>query len=104
LWLQALARKNSALAKFGKFLEIFGGCFECFEWLGPNRNYFLETEGPAAILPTSRDRGLTYNKLMGFYVKFTRFNEFRLFLKGYPIKLNLSRSQSMITKSQRGTK
>jgi hypothetical protein len=84
LWLEDLARKNSALAKFRKFLEIFGGCFECFEWLGPNRNYFLETEGPNAILPMSRDCGLTYNKLMGFYVKFTRFNGIQIISQRLP--------------------
>jgi hypothetical protein len=48
------------------------------EWLGPNHNYFLETEGPAVILPTSRDRGLIYNKLRGFFVKFARVNGIRI--------------------------
>jgi hypothetical protein len=59
-------------------LGIFGGFFECLEWLGPNHNYFSEIEGPAAILPTSRDRRLIYNKLRGFYVKFARFNGIRI--------------------------
>jgi hypothetical protein len=34
-------------------LEFFWGFFRgflgCFEWLGPNHNYFLETKDPAAI-------------------------------------------------------
>jgi hypothetical protein len=47
---------------FLQSLENFQGCLE---WFGPNYNYFLETEGPAAIPPMSRDRGLDYNKLTG---------------------------------------
>jgi hypothetical protein len=56
-WLKALARKNGAPVMFGKFSGVFCGFFGYFKWLGHNHNYFLETEGPAAILPTSRDRG-----------------------------------------------
>jgi hypothetical protein len=38
-------------------------------WLGSNRNYFLETEGPAAILPMRGDRD-TFNKnLKGLFTK-----------------------------------
>jgi hypothetical protein len=37
--------------------------------LGPNHNYFLETEGPAAIFQSHRDRGLNYNNLRGLFTK-----------------------------------
>jgi hypothetical protein len=64
--------------KFGNFSGVFCGFFRCLAWLGPNHNYFLETEGPAAILPMSRDRRLIYNGLRGFFVKFMRFNRIRI--------------------------
>jgi hypothetical protein len=67
-----------ALAKFGKFSGVFGGFLGCLEWLGPNPNYFSKTEGPAAILPMSRDHRLIYKKLGGFFVKFVRFNRIRI--------------------------
>jgi hypothetical protein len=70
--------RTRAPAKFGKFSAVFGRFLGCLEWLGTNRNYFLETQGLAAILPMSKDHGLIYNKLRGFFIKFTRFNGIRI--------------------------
>jgi hypothetical protein len=39
------------------------------EWLGPNHNYFLETEGHGAILPMRKDRGAIYKNLRGIFAK-----------------------------------
>jgi hypothetical protein len=61
--------RTRALEKTGNFLGIFGEFLECLEWLGPNRKYLSEAEGPAAILPMRRDCGAIYNKLRGLNAK-----------------------------------
>jgi hypothetical protein len=61
--------RTRALAKTGNFSHIFGEFLECLEWLGPNRKYFSETKGPAAILLTRRDCSTIYNKLRGLNAK-----------------------------------
>jgi hypothetical protein len=75
--------KEQGPAKFEKFSGIFGVLLGCLEWLVPNRNYFSETEGPATILPTTRDRVLIYKKLGGFFVQFVRFNGTRIISQWY---------------------
>jgi hypothetical protein len=70
--------RTRALVKFGIFFGIFGGFFGCLEGLRANRNYFSETEAPAAIFPTNRDHRLIYNKLRGFFAKFMRVNIIRI--------------------------
>jgi hypothetical protein len=49
---------------------------EWLEWLEPNRKYFLEAEGPAAILPTRRDRNTIDNKLRGLNAKWQEIKDF----------------------------
>jgi hypothetical protein len=44
--------------------------------LGPDHKYFSEVEGPAAILPTSRDRGSIYDKLKGLNAKWQEIKDF----------------------------
>jgi hypothetical protein len=75
--------KEQGPAKFEKFSGIFGVLLGCLEWLVPNRNYFSKTEGPATILPTTRDRVLIYKKLGGFFVQFVRFNGTRIISQWY---------------------
>jgi hypothetical protein len=75
--------KEQGPAKFEKISGIFGVLLGCLEWLVPNRNYFSETEGPATILPTTRDRVLIYKKLGGFFVQFVRFNGTRIISQWY---------------------
>jgi hypothetical protein len=58
-----------ALAKFGNFSGICGVFLLCLEWFGSNRNYFLETEGHAAILPLRRDCSAIYKNLTGLFAK-----------------------------------
>jgi hypothetical protein len=55
---------------------------ECLEWLGINRNCFLETEGPATI--SSDVQGPQRNLLeeQGFGAKFVGYNESGIFSNG----------------------
>jgi hypothetical protein len=46
-WSEDLGAKNRAFVKSGNFLGIFG----YLVWLGPNRKYFSETEGPVVNFP-----------------------------------------------------
>jgi hypothetical protein len=57
------------LAKFQKISEIFGGFLGCLEGLGPNRNYFSKTKGPAAVF--QRVQGWRHNlqQAQGFLCK-----------------------------------
>jgi hypothetical protein len=50
-WMEGLGAKGRTLAKCGIFSGILGEFLGYLEWLGPNRKYFLETEGPAVIFP-----------------------------------------------------
>jgi hypothetical protein len=72
---KSLRERTRALAKFDNFSGNFGGFLDYLERLGPNHNYFLEIEGPAAISSNMRDRGKIYKKNKGFDAKFTGYNE-----------------------------
>jgi hypothetical protein len=74
-WLEGLGQNTGAPTKFENFSGIFGEFSGYLEWLGPNRKYLSETEGAAAIFRMSRDFGLIYNKLRGFFANCMRFNE-----------------------------
>jgi hypothetical protein len=50
---RVLTQKTGALAKFEIFSGIFGEFSGYLEWLGHNRTYFSETEGPAVIFPNA---------------------------------------------------
>jgi hypothetical protein len=63
------------LRSVGIFWGFLGEFLGYLEWLGPNRKYFSKTEGAAAIFSMSRDFGLIYNKLRGFFANCMRFNE-----------------------------
>ncbi|WP_428028756.1 hypothetical protein, partial [Arcobacter sp.] len=73
-WLEGLGAKDRGSCEVWDFFGIFGEFLRYLEWLGPNHKYFLETEVPATIFPTRRDRELIYNKLRGFFTNFARFN------------------------------
>jgi hypothetical protein len=74
-WLEVLVRKDKGSCEAWEFFGEFGGFLECLERLGPNRNYFLEIEGPAPISSRCRNRGEIYKKNRGFGAKFVRYNE-----------------------------
>jgi hypothetical protein len=74
-WLEVLVRKDKGSCEVWEFFGEFGGFLECLERLGPNRNYFLEIEGPAPISSRCRNRGEIYKKNRGFGAKFVRYNE-----------------------------
>jgi hypothetical protein len=54
-------------------VEIFHGFLGEFlgylEWLGPNRKYFSETEGPVVIFPNAQGSWKIYKKLRGLNAK-----------------------------------
>jgi hypothetical protein len=68
-WLEGLGAKDRALAKCENFLGILGEFLGYLEWLGPNRKYFSETEGPVVIFQMCRDRGKMYKELRGLNAK-----------------------------------
>jgi hypothetical protein len=59
-------KTTGALVKFGIFSWIL---VNVWSGLGPNHNYFSETEGHTAILPTHRDRGTIYKNLRAYSQK-----------------------------------
>jgi hypothetical protein len=64
-WLEGLGAKDRALAKCGNFWGILGEFLGYLEWLGPNRKYFLETEGPAVIFPNAQGLRQNFQEAQG---------------------------------------
>jgi hypothetical protein len=58
-------QKIGLLRSAGIFRGFLGEFLGYLKWLGPNRKYFSETEGPAVILPNAQGLHQNFQEAQG---------------------------------------
>jgi hypothetical protein len=75
-----LAQKIGLLRSAGIFQGFLGEFLGYLEWVGPNRKYFLETEGPAVIFPNAPGPRQNFQEAQGTKCRMVRNYGFLRFI------------------------